>query len=44
MLFNDSGKEKGIEKEWKGNSKGVEREKKGKVDYGHPTLIKYWQI
>ena len=26
MLFNDSGKEKGIEKEWKGNRKGVERE------------------
>ena len=51
MLFNDSGKEKGIEKEWKGNRKGVEREgnrmereKKGKVDFGHPTLLKYWQI
>ena len=30
MLFNDSGKEKGIEKEWKGNRKGVEREGNGK--------------
>ena len=33
---------KGIEKEWKGN--GMEREKKGKVDFGHPTLLKCWQI
>ena len=24
MLFNDSGKGKGIEKEWKGNRKGTE--------------------
>ena len=28
MLFNDSGKGKGIEKEWKGNGKGTEREQK----------------
>ena len=27
----------------KGNGKGIERdwEKKGKVDFGHPTLLKY---
>ena len=43
MEREQKGNGKETERERKGNGRGMEREweKKGKVDFGHPTLLRY---